>query len=395
MGAVFLSLVGFGIVVPLLPFYRQVFGASAWEVTLMSSVFAAGQFFGELFWGRLSDRVGRKPIIIATILCSGAGYVALSFAPTMELAILSRAVAGFFSGNISTIQGFMVDSSPRERLAGRLGMIGSAFGIGFIVGPTLGGLLARPELGVAGFRPPLLTAAGLCVMAAICTVLFVKDVKRARGDTFVRAVGAGIVRRTLTDPVLQRFIAATFLSFAGFSAMFSTFGLWGAARFDWGPREIGGVLAMTGIASAASQGLLSGWVSRRFGEATTAILGLSVAGFFLLGEAFGPGPTAAAVILTFVTIFHTGSQPAGVTLVSRAAADHEQGATLGVNNAASAAARVLGPMAGGLAFSTIGESSPFMIGPVAFAGAALMTWLGARAVLRRRQAEALEAARKA
>ena len=98
MGAVFLSLVGFGIVVPLLPFYRQVFGASAWEVTLMSSVFAAGQFFGELFWGRLSDRVGRKPIIIATILCSGAGYVALSFAPTMELAILSRAVAGFLRG---------------------------------------------------------------------------------------------------------------------------------------------------------------------------------------------------------------------------------------------------------------------------------------------------------
>jgi MFS family permease len=387
MGAVFLSLVGFGIVVPLLPFYRDVFGASAWEVTLMSSVFAAGQFFGELFWGRLSDRIGRKPIIIATILASGLGYLALAYAPSMGAAIAARAISGFFSGNISTIQGYIVDVSPRDRLAGRLGMIGSAFGIGFIVGPTLGGLLARPDLGVAGFRPPLLTAAVLCAMGVICTIVFVKERKVAAGAARMRAVGPGVVRRTLSDPVQQRFIAATFLSFFGFSAMFSTFGLWGAARFDWGPREIGGVLALTGIGSAASQGLLSGWSSRRLGEAATAMIGLTVAAVFLLGEAFGPTATVAAGLLVVVTIFHTSSQPAGVTLVSRAAPDDAQGATLGVNNAASAAARVLGPMAGGMGFSVIDESAPFMIAPVAFASAAAMTWAGSRTARRRRLAE--------
>ncbi|WP_091738524.1 MFS transporter [Phenylobacterium immobile] len=389
MGAVFLSLVGFGIVVPLLPFYRDVFGASAWEVTLMSSVFAAGQFFGELFWGRLSDRIGRKPIIIATILFSGLGYVALAYAPTMGAAIAARAVSGFFCGNISTIQGYIVDVSPRDRLAGRLGMIGSAFGIGFIVGPTLGGLLARPELGVAGFRPPLLAAAGLCAMAVVCTFLFVRESGRRQDSSAgkSRPVGADVVRRTLSDTILRRYVAATFLSFGGFSAMFSTFGLWGAARFDWGPRDIGMVLAFTGIASAASQGLVSGWASRRIGEANTAIIGLSVAAMFLLAEAFGPPATVAAIIIVGVTIFHTLSQPAGVTLVSRAAPDDEQGATLGVNNAASAAARVLGPMSGGLLFSLFGESSPFLLAPICMVAAALMTWSGSRETRRRRLAE--------
>jgi predicted MFS family arabinose efflux permease len=385
MGAVFLSLVGFGIVVPLLPFYRDVFEASAWEVTLMSSVFAAGQFFGELFWGRLSDRIGRKPIIIATILCSGLGYVALAYAPTMGAAIAARAIAGFFSGNISTIQGYIVDVSPRDKLAGRLGMIGSAFGIGFIVGPTLGGLLARPDLGVAGFRPPLLAAAFLCAMAVICTIAFVRE-SGVRQDPAVakgRQVGADVVRRTLSDTILKRYVAATFLSFGGFSAMFSTFGLWGAARFDWGPRDIGLVLAFTGIASAASQGLVSGWASRRIGEAKTAIIGLSIAAMFLVAEAFGPSETVAAIVIVGVTIFHTLSQPAGVTLVSRAASDDEQGATLGVNNAASAAARVLGPMSGGLLFSLVGESSPFLLAPICMVGAALMTWSGSLEARRR------------
>ncbi|HEY9217511.1 MAG TPA: MFS transporter, partial [Phenylobacterium sp.] len=150
---VFMSLIGFGVVIPLLPFYAQVFDAEPWQVTLMFSVFSAGQFVGELTWGRLSDRIGRKPVLLITIFTSGLGYVALAYAPGIWLAILARFVAGFFSGNISTIQGYMVDISPPERLAGRLGLIGGAFGIGFVVGPALGGYLFQEGVGEAGFRP--------------------------------------------------------------------------------------------------------------------------------------------------------------------------------------------------------------------------------------------------
>jgi len=385
MGIVFLSLIGFGVVIPLLPFYATVFRATAWQVTLMFAVFAAGQFFGELVWGRLSDRLGRKPIIIGTILVSAVGYVALAFAPNIWLAILARCVAGFFSGNISTIQGYIVDVTPQDRVAGRLGLIGSVFGIGFIVGPTLGGLLAHPELGMAGFRPPLLVAATLCVAAAICTAIFVRENQAPGANAIKRPGPLQAIRHALTDPVLKRLMGATFLSFGGFSAMWSILGLWGAARFDWGPKEIGLVMALTGVASASSQGLLSGWASRRIGEVRTMMFGLSATAVLLLAQSLGPPMWLAIGLLVFITGCHTLSQPANVTLISRAAPDGQQGATLGANNAASAAARVMGPIAAGFLFSTVGSWSPFVLGAASISLAAGMAWVGGKAVTKRQQ----------
>lgn len=385
MGIVFLSLIGFGVVIPLLPFYAEVFQASAWQVTLMFAVFAGGQFFGELFWGRLSDRIGRKPVILTTILVSALGYVALAFAPDIWLAILARLAAGFFSGNISTIQGYIVDVTPRERVAGRLGLIGSAFGVGFVVGPTLGGLLARPELGDAGFRPPLLAAAGLCLVAAVCALVFVRESRARAHPTAARGPGPiEALGRALRDPVLVRLMSATFLSFAGFSAMWSTFGLWGAERFDWGPKAIGFVMALTGVAAAMSQGVLSGFAARRIGEVRTVIFGLVTTAAFLLAQSISPYAWLAVVLMVIAVMGHTITQPASASLVSQAAPPDEQGATLGANNAASAAARVLGPVAAGLAFSSLGSWAPFVLAAVGILPAAWLAWRGGLALARRR-----------
>lgn len=384
MGIVFLSLIGFGVVIPLLPFYATVFNASAWQVTLMFAVFAGGQFFGELFWGRLSDRIGRKPVILTTILVSALGYVALSFAPNIWLAIAARAVAGFFGGNISTIQGYIVDVTPRERVAARLGLIGSAFGVGFVVGPTLGGLLARPELGEAGFRPPLLVAAALCLAASVCVVVFVRE-SRARAQTGHRGPGpVEALSQALRDPVLQRLMAATFLSFAGFSAMWSTFGLWGAVRFDWGPKAIGFVMALTGVAAALSQGMLSGYAARRIGEVRTIVVGLGVTAVFLLAQSVSPWAWLATILMIVAVIGHTMSQPASSSLISQAAPPDQQGATLGANNAASAAARVLGPVLAGFAFSGLGPWAPFVLAALGILPAAWLAWRGGLALARRK-----------
>ena len=378
MAVVFLSLIGFGVVIPLLPFYATVFDATAWQVTLMFAVFAAGQFFGELIWGRLSDKIGRKPVILGTIVMAALGYVALAFAPNIWFAIAARAIAGVFSGNISTIQGYIVDVTPQEKLAGRLGLIGSAFGIGFVVGPLLGGLMARPELGAAGFQPPLLTAAALCVAGAVGAAVFVRESRSPAAASARRPGPLQALAQTIGDPTLRRLMAGTFLSFAGFSAMWSIFGLWGAEEYGWGPKMIGFVMALTGVAAATSQGLLSGWAVRRIGERPTVLIGLTVTSAFLFLEALRPPVTLAIILMIVLVIGHTTSQPATSALISRAAPAGRQGETLGANNASSAAARVLGPVMAGFLFSGVGTWAPFVLAGILMMPAAILIGLKGR-----------------
>jgi len=135
---VFINLVGFGLVVPLLPFFAQSLKAEAWQITLMFSAYSLGQFFAEPFWGRLSDRIGRKPVLLMTLIANALGYLMLAFVPNIWLAIAVRLFTGLGAGNISTVQGYVADVTPPEQRAGRMGLIGAAFGLGFIVGPVVG-----------------------------------------------------------------------------------------------------------------------------------------------------------------------------------------------------------------------------------------------------------------
>lgn len=352
LGIVFISLIGFGIVVPLQPFYATMFHASPLQVTMMFSLFACGQFFGELTWGRLSDRLGRKPVLIGTILAGSVGYVALAFAPNIWAALGARALTGFFAGNISTVQGYVVDVSPKEKLAGRLGLVGSALGLGFIVGPAIGGLLAHPDQGAAGFRPPLLVAAGLCVLSALSAAFVMREsLRRGDGGGARRLGPLRALRRALGDAALRPLLATTFFSFGGWSMIWATYGLWAHARFGWGPGEIGLVLAGTGVATAGSQALFSGLTTRRLGEARAVVFSLGLTSLLMMSQVAPLAPIlSSAIVLLFVVTYNIG-QPANTAMVSRAAPDGELGATLGANNGASAIARVFTPMIGGLALS--------------------------------------------
>ena len=158
---VFINLVGFGLVVPLLPFFAQSLNAEAWQITLMFSAYSLGQFFAEPFWGRLSDRIGRKPVLLITLVANAVGYLALAFVPNIWLAIAVRLFTGLGAGNISTVQGYVADVTPPAERAGRMGMIGAAFGLGFIVGPGLGGILTQPQLGHLGYQLPIFVASAL------------------------------------------------------------------------------------------------------------------------------------------------------------------------------------------------------------------------------------------
>ena len=380
---VFLSLIGFGIVIPLLPFFASVFQAEAWQITLLFATFSAGQFLGELYWGRLSDRIGRRPVLLITIFASALGYLALAYSPNVWIAILARGAAGFFSGNMGTIQGYIVDVTPRAKLPGRLGLVGSAFGIGFVVGPSIGGLLARPELGAAGFRPPLLVAACLCVLAGLGIIAFVRESRlgpkaTGKGPNPLAAIG-----QSLRNPVLAILLSSTFAMFCAFSAMWAVLGLWGEARFGWGPREIGLVMAATGVAAALAQGVLSGLLVRRIGAGWTIVAGLGLTSVGLIVQAFSQAPWIAIACIVAAVAGHASAQPAMTSLVSLAGPADRQGETLGASMATGALARVAGPVLAGFLFSGVGAWSPIVFSAIGMLPAAWLGWLGARALIAR------------
>lgn len=377
---VFLSLIGFGVVIPLLPFFATVFDAEAWQVTLLFSVFSAGQFLGELTWGRLSDRIGRRPVLLITIIASALGYVALAFAPNIWLAVAARAFAGFFSGNMSAIQGYIVDVSPPERLAGRLGLVGSAFGVGFVVGPAIGGLMARPELGAAGFRPPLLLAAGLCVLAVVGILVFVREFRMPdRAPRPRRSPLAGL-KEVAGHPVLTLVFATIFFGFFAGSGLWAVLGLWLDHRFDWGPRQVGLAFALTGVAAALTQGVLSGMMVRRIGAGATIAVGLVVSAIATMAMAGAPFGWLATVLLLASVTGHAAWQPAAMSLASRSTSADRQGAVLGAATASGSLARVMGPLLGGALFSEVGPWAPVVAAGILMLPGAWLGWKAAAAL---------------
>jgi MFS transporter, DHA1 family, tetracycline resistance protein len=373
---VMLSLIGFGVVIPLLPFFATAFDADPWQVTLLFSVYSAGQFGGELFWGRLSDRIGRRPVLLITIIAAGLGYLALAFSPTIWIAIVVRALSGFFSGNMSVIQGYIVDISPTDRLAHRLGLVGSAFNVGFVVGPALGGLMARPDLGPSGFQPPLIVSFILCALATAGILAFVRESRRPQAEAGPRGNPFEAMGEAWRHPVLRRAFATIFLGFFASSSMWSVLGLWGEAQFAWGPREVGLAMALTGVSAAFTQGLLSGVLVRRVGAGATIAGGLVFASLCLFAMAASPIGWLAALALTASVIGHAVWQPAVTYLVSHSTHADRQGAILGAGSAAGSAARVVGPVLGGVAFSIIAPWAPVVAAAVFMLPAA---WLGWRA----------------
>lgn len=379
---VFMSLIGFGVVIPLLPFYGRVFHADAWQVTLMFTAYSAGGFIGELFWGPLSDRIGRRPVLLLTTVGSLGGYLGLAFAPSIWMAVAVRAFAGFFAGNISAIQGYIVDATPPDRLASRIGLVGSTYGLGFIVGPALGGLLARPELGSAGFHPPLFVAAAMCLAAAIGLVLFVRDVRKPSGVAARRSPFAGL-GEAMRHATIADVLGVAFFGFFASSIFWSVLGLWFDARFGWDPRQVGLVMALTGLASAVTQGLLSSQISRRIGNGPTIAGGMVIAGLTMFAMAASPLAWMAVTALVISVIGHAAWQPAATAIASQSANADRQGAILGALGASGSAARVVGPIFAGALFSGVGPWSP-----IVFAGIWMLpgAWLGWRAAKGRRVA---------
>ena len=400
---VFINLVGFGLVVPLLPFFAQSLKADAWQITLMFSAYSLGQFFAEPFWGRLSDRIGRKPVLLMTLVANAVGYLALAFVPNVWLAIAVRLFTGLGAGNISTVQGYVADVTPPAQRAGRMGLIGAAFGLGFIVGPGLGGLLVQPQLGRLGYQLPIFTAAGLAALAAVGVVLFLRESRAKADPTAARPAFLAGLKDARDNPVISRVLLVTLVYMAGFSAMESVFGLWTEDRYGWGAREVGLSFMIVGIVSALNQGIFAGRLARRFGESRVLAVGMLLFGASLVLQVIAPpqwfpatendlGFATIPVVQGWIVPLTMIVGACGMSLampnisaiISRSTPPDRQGAMLGLNMASGSIARIFGPMAAGALFSGMGHDWPYLVGAALTVPAAIMAINAGRAMRRGR-----------
>jgi len=398
---VFINLVGFGLVVPLLPFFAQSLKAEAWQITLMFSAYSLGQFFAEPFWGRLSDRVGRKPVLLVTLVANALGYLMLAFVPNIWLAVAVRLFTGLGAGNISTVQGYVADVTPPEQRAGRMGLIGAAFGLGFIVGPGLGGLLTQPQLGRLGYQLPIFLAAALAALAAVGVMVFLRESRAKADPTAARPAFLAGLKDARTNPVVSRVLVVTLVYMAGFSAMESVFGLWSESRYAWGAREVGLSFMIVGVISTLNQGFFAGRLARRFGEARVLATGMLLFGASLVLQVLAPvawfpatrlelGALSIPLVQGWVIPLVMAVGACGMSLampnisamISRASPPDRQGAMLGLNMASSSVARIFGPMVAGALFSGLGHDWPFLVGALLTIPAAVMAINAGRAIRR-------------
>lgn len=359
---VFVNMAGFGLVIPLLPYFAREMAAPEWQVTLMFSAYSLGQFFAEPFWGRLSDRIGRKPVLLITTAANVLGYIAIAYSADIWWAIAIRMFTGFGAGNISTIQGYIADVTAPEKRAGRMGVIGAAFGLGFIVGPAIGGLLAVEGVGLAGFRPPLFVAAALAGLAAIGVVLFLKESRAPADPAAARPKRFAALGEAVRDPVISRALLVTLIYMGAFSGMESTFALWATDKFGWGVREVGWTFMAVGVVSVISQALIVGRAARRFGEERILVFGVGVFGLSLLLQTLTPIPWLVPVFSGLGMFGMAMVMPSLGAIISRSTSPDKQGAMLGLNMASGSAARIVGPICAGAAFSGLGHNWPFWIG---------------------------------
>ena len=357
----FVNMIGFGIIVPLLPFYAESFQAASWQVALIFSAYSIGAFFGEPFWGRLSDRIGRKPVLMLTVCGNCACYLALAFAPSIGAAFAVRFLGGIAAGNNSVVQSYLADVTHESERSSRMAWVSATYNVGFIIGPAMGGWLANPAAGHDGFRMPLFVAAGLSALCVAGLALLVGESRvqgsAARGEAQMGRAFHELFRH----PVIARLLLVTILSGSAFSGIESMFGLWAQSRFAWGPHQVGNTFAIAALVAAFCQIVVVGPLSRRFGEARILAAGMAMTAASVLLLTLSQNAVATAGLIALAACGQAIAWPNVAALISRNSDDCEQGSCLGLNNACAALSRLTGPLMLGFAFSLLGVNAPFWL----------------------------------
>jgi MFS transporter, DHA1 family, tetracycline resistance protein len=385
-GCVLLDLIGFGIILPILPLWAERFGARPGVIGGLVATYSAFQLAFAPLWGRLSDRFGRKPILIVSLLGTAAGSLLTGLASTLTLLFVGRAIDGLSGASVAVAQAAVADLAEPEERPRLLGLIGAAFGLGFVAGPALGALAA-----LGGPRVPFLVAAGLAACNAVVAFVRLPETNPAeRGEVPRPAAervpghggpagpdedtpaeladgpdGAPVDRRPAwRRPALARLLLVAFTSLVAFSAFEATFSLFGERRFGLRLASTGAVFAGIGLAVVLANVGLVGPAAKRLGERGALRLGLALNGLGLVLLAL----TRSWGLLVPALLLLCAGQGLVTPMLSSSVAGQvgarRRGGALGLQQAAGGLARVVGPLAGGFAFQHIGVPVPYVAGAV-------------------------------
>jgi len=350
---IFVNLLGFGIIIPLLPFYGDAVGASPMQIGLIFASYSLCQIVASPWLGHLSDQHGRRPILIFSLIGTVASFALLAVANTLFLLFAARIIDGLSGGNISTARAYISDITEEKDRARAYGIIGAAFGLGFIFGPALGGVLGR-----YGYAAPAWAAAVLAGVALVMTILWLPETNRssraARGNPWRE------MPLMLRRPVLGRLLTLDFVYWASLSVYQTTFALFGKIRFDWEIAEVGYVLAMVGFIGAFIQGGAVGPIVKRFGEKPVFVFGLFLTALGLGTASFAYDPTFFIIALIPAAVGGALSGPTLIAMISQNGAAGEQGRVQGVSGALESLGRTVGPVWGNGMLGAVGEGAAYL-----------------------------------
>jgi DHA1 family tetracycline resistance protein-like MFS transporter len=370
LGIVFLTalidMIGFGIVIPILPYFAEHLGASPFEIGLLTGSYLLMQLITSPLWGRWSDRIGRRPVLIMCLTGSAGAYLLFAFADSLGLILVARILGGALAGKFSTLQAIIADVTDHETRAKGMGYFGAAFGLGFIIGPVIGGWL-----GQSGYQLPLFGAAILAAFSALAAALWLGESLPAERRGHMRSdKGFRDWLMEFSESVgLMRGFTLGFLFNFAFSILYVTFALFVERRLDFHTRETGYLFGFMGVVSAILQGGMMGKLSRRYSDQRLILAGLLTTGvgFILLGIV-----TELILLLAATTAIAVGSALLTPTLsayVSKQASAGEQGQVMGYFQSTSTLARMLGMIAGGAIFIEPYIFLPFIAGAIILLGA--------------------------
>jgi MFS family permease len=373
---VFVDMVGYGLVVPLLPFYAREHATGAAVIGLLGSLYAAMQFVGGPFLGGLSDRAGRRPVLILCLLGASLAYLLLGLAETILLLFAAVVLAGAASGTLATAQAYIADSTPPERRARGLGLIGAAFGLGLMAGPAMGGLLSLYSLSA-----PALAASALALCNAAFGILILPESLQPKHRTLTplrRLNPVSQLRGVLGMGAIRGLLLVVFLLNLSFAGLLTNFPLFSNARFGWDASANAFFFAFVGVCAVLTQGVLIGRLQPRLGEERLLLGGLSLMAINLGLMALVPlGPLLFPVVGALAV--GTGlAIPALTSLISRRVSGRVQGKVMGGLQAILSLSLILGPVVAGLAFDHLGTPAPYWIGALLAALALLMASVSLR-----------------